>query len=190
MYMYMCTIDLFVCINISIISIIVICFVILKLIMLIVRIVIISGTELSGLQWHEALNQVEKSNGIVLDCRNIYETDVGIFDHAKPLNTTFFRESWAALEENLKNVDKHTPILTYCTGGIRCVKINAFLEQKMGFQNTFRLKGGVIAYHRELKRVQAELKRHPSHSDETQQHRPEDAEDRAFIRLRPRCKSR
>lgn len=116
-----------------------------------------AGTELSGLQWHEALDAVGGRGGAVLDCRNIYETDVGIFDHAEPLNTTFFRESWAALDERLQHVDRDAPILTYCTGGIRCVKINAYLEQKLGFRNTYRLKGGVIAYHRELRRVQAEL---------------------------------
>ena len=40
--------------------------------------------------------------------------------------------------------------MTYCTGGIRCVKINAFLEQKLGFSNVNRLQGGIISYTREL----------------------------------------
>lgn len=106
-----------------------------------------AGNELEPLAWHKALDD---PNAIILDCRNTYETDVGIFDNAIPLNTTFFRESWVALEEVLKDKPKDAPVYTYCTGGIRCVKINAFLEQKMGFSNTHRLKGGVIAYRREL----------------------------------------
>ena len=35
-------------------------------------------------------------------------------------------------------------------GGIRCVKINAYLEQVLGFTNVSRLAGGVISYTREL----------------------------------------
>ena len=41
-------------------------------------------------------------------------------------------------------------LMTYCTGGIRCVKINAYLEQRLGFRNVHRLQGGIIAYAREL----------------------------------------
>ena len=31
---------------------------------------------------------------VILDCRNDYETNIGIFDGAEPLETTNFRESW------------------------------------------------------------------------------------------------
>lgn len=106
-----------------------------------------SGTELAPMEWHKALDD---PNAIILDCRNTYETQVGIFDKAIPLNTTVFRESWSVLEEVLKDRPKDSPILTYCTGGIRCVKINAYLEQELGFTNTNRLKGGIIAYRRDL----------------------------------------
>ena len=42
------------------------------------------------------------------------------------------------------------PILLLYTGGIRCVKINAYLEQKLGFGNVSRLQGGIISYAREI----------------------------------------
>jgi hypothetical protein len=41
-------------------------------------------------------------------------------------------------------------ITLYVTGGIRCVKINAYLEQVLGFTNVSRLAGGIISYTREL----------------------------------------
>lgn len=145
-----------------------------------------SGRELSPLQWHQALHTFSqqatsssapsdttgpKKAPMLLDCRNTYETDVGLFDHATPLNTTFFRESWTALEETLRDVDKDTPLLTYCTGGIRCVKINAYLEQKLGFNNTYRLKGGIIAYNRvlneEIQRLQPSQQQDTLTSGET-----------------------
>lgn len=122
------------------------------------------GKELLPLEWHEAISKIPRpsvsgrssemrsEDPILIDCRNTYETDVGKFEQAIPLKTTFFKESWTALEELLQNKPKNTPIYTYCTGGIRCVKINAFLEQKLGFQNTYRLKGGIIAYRRELEK--------------------------------------
>lgn len=111
-----------------------------------------SGQEMESLEWH---NRLSDPKAIVLDCRNSYESDVGRFDGAIPLNTTFFRESWDALDEILKDVPKDAPLLTYCTGGIRCVKINAFLEQSRGFTNVARLKGGIISYARELKAASA-----------------------------------
>eukprot|EP01035_Chromulina_nebulosa_P038350 gene38350-51797_t len=91
-----------------------------------------SGKEMSPLDWHE---QLDDPNTIILDCRNSYESDVGVFDNAIPLNTTFFRESWTALDSILKDKPKDTKLMTYCTGGIRCVKINAYLEQRLGFRN-------------------------------------------------------
>jgi len=106
-----------------------------------------SGREVPPAEWHTRIGDPQ---AVVLDCRNSYETDVGVFQGAVPLNTTFFRESWDALDETLRNVPKDAPILTYCTGGIRCVKINAFLEQRLGFTNVGRLQGGIISYAREL----------------------------------------
>jgi len=43
-------------------------------------------------------------------------------------------------------VPKDKRILTFCTGGIRCVKVNAYLKQRLGFDNIGRLKKGIIAY--------------------------------------------
>ena len=57
---------------------------------------------------------------IVLDCRNTYETDVGIFEGAEPLGTDNFRDSWDVLQQRLADTPKDSPIMTYCTGGIRC----------------------------------------------------------------------
>mmetsp|Transcript_50233 Transcript_50233/g.139143 ORF Transcript_50233/g.139143 Transcript_50233/m.139143 type:complete len:99 (+) Transcript_50233:1-297(+) len=38
--------------------------------------------------------------------------------------------------------------MTFCTGGIRCVKVNAYLEQRLGFCNTMRLHDGIHGYER------------------------------------------
>lgn len=120
-----------------------------------------AGYDMPPLEWHQKLkeakearesNDEEKLNStpLIFDCRNNYETTVGIFEGAVPLDTENFRESWDVLKEKLKDKPKDTPIMTYCTGGIRCVKVGAYLTQELGFTNVSRLAGGVIAYDRTL----------------------------------------
>jgi hypothetical protein len=69
--------------------------------------------ELLAQEWNK---DISDPNTIVLDCRNSYESDIGKFLSAQPLQTTFFRESWDVLEEKLKGVTADKPIRTYCTG--------------------------------------------------------------------------
>lgn len=120
-----------------------------------------AGYDMPPLEWHQKLKEAKAlrlQNGsiststapVILDCRNNYETDIGTFEGAEPLGTENFRESWDVLKERLKDTPKDAPIMTFCTGGIRCVKVGAYLEQEMGFTNVSRLAGGIIAYDRSL----------------------------------------
>lgn len=111
------------------------------------------GKEVEADVWHEKLGEGGMENGevVVLDCRNKYESEVGVFEGAKRLDTRTFKESWDWLEKELKGVDRGKKIMTYCTGGIRCVKVNAYLEQRMGFKDTERLAGGIVSYARMLR---------------------------------------
>lgn len=109
-----------------------------------------SGREVPPDEWHQILTQHSK-DFLLLDCRNSYESDVGRFISAESLDTKTFRDSWEELERKLQHEDREKKILTYCTGGIRCVKVNAFLEQRMGFTNTGRLQGGIVSYARNLR---------------------------------------
>jgi predicted sulfurtransferase len=112
-----------------------------------------SNTALAGEQTDKS-NQDDCINSntlpLIFDCRNGYETSVGRFEGAEPLETENFRETWGVLRNRLKGVPKDAPIMTYCTGGIRCVKVGAYLTQEMGFTNVSRLAGGIIAYDRTL----------------------------------------
>ena len=125
-----------------------------------------AGYDMPPLEWHEKLKESRdnnKSNNnesgdkpIIFDCRNDYETSVGRFEGAIPLNTTNFRDSWEVLGDQLKDAPKDAPIMTYCTGGIRCVKVGAYLTQELGFTNVSRLAGGIIAYDRTLNKESPE----------------------------------
>ena len=117
-----------------------------------------AGYDMPPMEWHETLKKIrqQKQAGetenvpLLFDCRNDYESDVGVFEGAEPLDTANFRDSWDVLKERLKDTPKDAPIMTYCTGGIRCVKVGAYLTQEMGFTNVSRLAGGIIAYDRTL----------------------------------------
>jgi UPF0176 protein len=119
-----------------------------------------AGTELASQDWDQKLRGVSQDGKaperpLLFDCRNVYESEIGLFEGAIPLNTVRFSDSWDILERALEGKPKDTPIMTYCTGGIRCVKINAFLKQTLGFTNTSRLKGGIISYARETRQTTA-----------------------------------
>jgi predicted sulfurtransferase len=88
-----------------------------------------AGYDMPPLEWHQALKEEserrEKGESpaiTILDCRNDYESDVGIFEGAEPLDTVSFRDSWDVIKQKLADKPKDAPIMMYCTGGIRCVK--------------------------------------------------------------------
>ena len=95
---------------------------------------------LSSKQWHQALKE---NRGVFLDVRNWYETQIGTFEGAQVLNIENFADFIDAFKE--MNVAKDQPIYTFCTGGIRCEKANVEM-QKMGYQKTCQLKGGILSY--------------------------------------------
>jgi UPF0176 protein len=80
---------------------------------------------------------------LILDARNEYEAKIGTFKNAlvPPINT--FRE----FPEFVKTIEdyKDKPIVTFCTGGVRCEKASAYLREQ-GFKNVRQLHGGIHVY--------------------------------------------
>ena len=107
-----------------------------------------TGTELDPSEWDEQLRA--QSNVQLFDCRNIYESDQGTFQSAKPLNTQTFSDTWAELDSQVESqsLDPKEPVYIFCTGGIRCVKVGAYLKQKLGCDDVRSLEHGVIGYER------------------------------------------
>lgn len=81
---------------------------------------------------------------LVLDTRNTYEIVYGTFENAVHLDLRHFKDFAQALEKLPENL-KHKPIVTFCTGGIRCEKAAA-LMQKQGFTEVYQLDGGILNY--------------------------------------------
>lgn len=81
---------------------------------------------------------------VLLDVRNDYEIEHGTFAAAKTLPIGNFRdlpEAVATLNEDLRQ----RPVVTFCTGGIRCEKAAPYLQQQ-GFDEVYQLEGGILKY--------------------------------------------
>ncbi len=81
---------------------------------------------------------------VLLDTRNTFEFDMGTFDGAVHLNIDNFREFPDALKK-LPESSKEKPVITFCTGGIRCEKAAAYLLVQ-GFKEVYQLQGGILNY--------------------------------------------
>ena len=89
--------------------------------------------------WLDRRDQV-----VLLDTRNRFEFEQGTFAGALHLGNDSFR-GFAALAEALPALDRRVPIVTFCTGGIRCEKA-APLLRRLGYDTVYQLAGGILRY--------------------------------------------
>jgi len=83
----------------------------------------------------------------LLDTRNDYEIASGTFEQAMHLDIKHFRHFKDAVTSVFAQgkLDKTHPMVTFCTGGIRCEKAAPWLLSK-GFKEVYQIEGGVINY--------------------------------------------
>ena len=84
---------------------------------------------------------------VILDTRNRWEIEQGTFEGAVDPGVNSFGEFPAALERFADLKD--TPVVTFCTGGIRCEKA-APLMKRAGFNQVYQLEGGILRYFEEV----------------------------------------
>lgn len=105
----------------------------------------IRGEHVSPERWKEMLEKKEESR-ILIDVRNDYEWKVGHFEGAELPECETFRDFDQYAEDLKSKVDpKTTPVMMYCTGGIRCELYSSILLER-GFEKVYQLDGGVINY--------------------------------------------
>jgi UPF0176 protein len=102
------------------------------------------GKHLKPQEVHQLVE--ERGDEVVFfDGRNAFEAKIGKFKNAivPDVETThdFVREIESGKFDHLK--DK--PIVTYCTGGIRCEVLSVAMKNR-GFKEVYQLKGGVVKY--------------------------------------------
>ena len=89
---------------------------------------------------------------LVIDTRNAYEVAIGSFEGAIDPGTATFRDFPQWVERELRPlVEQRQPraIAMFCTGGIRCEKATAYLQQQ-GFAGVHHLEGGILRYLEEI----------------------------------------
>ena len=100
-----------------------------------------TGVYVSPEQWNALL---EDDETIVIDTRNRYEVEVGTFPGAISPETDSFRE-FPEFAEAFAKANDGKKIAMFCTGGIRCEKASALMQQ-LGFEEVYQLQGGILNY--------------------------------------------
>lgn len=103
-----------------------------------------AGIALEPLQAHQLMTQ-KPHNLIIIDCRNIAESEIGRIENAIRPDTKYFREFPQYVDRNLQEF-KDKQVLMYCTGGVRCERATAYVKSKGVAQEVFHIKGGIHRY--------------------------------------------
>jgi len=104
-----------------------------------------TGTHVPPAEWNRL---VDDPDTLIIDTRNHYEIEVGTFPGAVDPGTDSFRH-FPEFAEQLAETDRGRPVAMFCTGGIRCEKASA-LMQELGFSEVYQLQGGVLNYLAEI----------------------------------------
>lgn len=102
------------------------------------------GTRLSP----EALHALVAERGddvVFFDGRNALEAQIGRFRGAVVPDTETTRDFVQLLDSGAYDDLKGKPVVTYCTGGIRCEVLSSLMTAR-GFGEVYQLEGGIVRY--------------------------------------------
>jgi UPF0176 protein len=102
------------------------------------------GKRLSPSALHELVDR-RGDDVIFYDGRNLFESEIGHFKNAIIPNAENSRDFKTDLEEGEIAKHKDQPIVTYCTGGIRCEVLTAMMKNR-GYTDVYQLDGGIVKY--------------------------------------------
>lgn len=99
------------------------------------------GKKLDPAEWESVL--ASEGDIVVVDTRNSYETELGMFEGAVDPKIRKFSDFTEFVKRS--DIPKEKKVLMYCTGGIRCEKASLEME-RLGYRNVFQLSGGILKY--------------------------------------------
>jgi UPF0176 protein len=100
------------------------------------------GRRLTPDQLHEL---VEKKDVTFFDGRNKWEAEIGRFKNAVVPDVSRSHDFVSELDSGKYDHLKDQPIVTYCTGGVRCEVLSAMMITR-GFKEVYQLDGGIVRY--------------------------------------------
>lgn len=102
------------------------------------------GKHLSPTEVHELV--AERGEDVVFfDGRNAYEAAIGKFKNAVVPDVATTPYFVGELDSGKYDHLKGKPIVTYCTGGIRCEVLSMILKNR-GFEEVYQIDGGIVRY--------------------------------------------
>jgi UPF0176 protein len=96
----------------------------------------------------EAVHELVQERGeevTFFDARSSYEAAVGRFKGAVVPDVRTAKDFISEIEKPKYNKLKDKPIVTYCTGGIRCEILSALMKRR-GFKEVYQIDGGIVKY--------------------------------------------
>lgn len=96
----------------------------------------------------EEVNELVEARGdevVFFDGRNAMEAQIGRFRDAVVPDVATTHDFLAEIESGKYDDLKDKPVVTYCTGGIRCEVLSALMIDR-GFQEVYQLDGGIVRY--------------------------------------------
>ena len=106
--------------------------------------VIGGGKHLRPEQVHELV--AERGDDVVFfDGRNQYEAQIGKFKNAVVPAVDSSNEFVREIESGKYDHLKEKPVVTYCTGGIRCEILSVVMKNR-GFKEVYQIDGGIAKY--------------------------------------------
>jgi len=96
----------------------------------------------------EQVEELVKERGdevVFFDGRNAYEAKIGKFKNAIVPDVDSSRDFIREIESGKYDHIKDKPVVTYCTGGIRCEILSAAMK-KRGFNEVYQIDGGIVKY--------------------------------------------
>ena len=100
----------------------------------------------------DQLEELVKERGddvVFFDGRNAYEAKVGRFKNAVVPQVETSRDFVHEIESGKYDHLKDKPIVTYCTGGIRCEVLSSVMKTR-GFKEVYQIDGGIFTYGKEF----------------------------------------
>lgn len=82
---------------------------------------------------------------VFFDGRNAHEAAIGKFKNAVVPDTHTSRDFIKELESGKYDELKDKPVVTYCTGGIRCEILSSLMVNR-GFKEVYQIDGGIVKY--------------------------------------------
>lgn len=101
----------------------------------------------------EEVNELVTQRGdevVFFDGRNAFEAAIGRFKGAVVPDVANTKDFVRILDSGEYDHLKNRPLVTYCTGGVRCEVLSALMKNR-GFKEVYQVDGGIVRYAEECR---------------------------------------